>query len=132
MFNLKGKFQKITRPQEVQSGNKTFKKSFVVINFEVDSKNGKLTKQLAIELFGKPDDIDSRAKKIHDTFSMDDSVDVGFGLESKQGSKGGWFTTVRLYKIEHAAKQQNDDWDDGPKDDWNEGQSDDWEDDAPF
>ena len=125
MFQLKGKFQKITKPQQMQSGDKTFKKSSILVNFEVEGKNGKLTKQLALDLFGMPDPIEERAKKIHDTFSIDDSVDVSFSIESRQGKNGGWFTTARLHKIEHAAKQQNDGWDEGRS-------NDNWEDDTPF
>lgn len=125
-FQKEGQFVKVTKPQKIESKKgDVFKKSDVVINYTESNKKGTFVKELALQLFGKPEYVDKVARGIKDKYSSGDKVKTTFIVESREGGKGGYFTTAKFFYMDHADSNSDDSWDDsGSDDDWDEGSDD--------
>lgn len=119
-YKQKGRFLKVTKPEFVND-EKKFKKSQVVIEFTVKSKTKSFNNILAADIFGAPNDVVSKAKKIKDNFSKGDDVELTVYISSKESNKG-YFPQIKYASIQHADKTEDDEWD------GEESSGDNWED----
>jgi len=123
-----GEILSLTTPQDIKSKQgkqKNYKKAVVVVGWTETGKNDKeFNKQIAVEVFGSPENFNKQWNSLQNNYSVGDKVMVTFDINSNE-SGNNWFTSLRLINIEHLDKNVNND---KPQ----EGQVDVNDDDLPF
>src|SRR6056297_628034 len=107
-----GEILSLTTPQDIKSKQgkqKNYKKAVVVVGWTETGKNDKeFNKQIAVEVFGSPENFNKQWNSLQNNYSVGDKVMVTFDINSNE-SGNNWFTSLRLINIEHLDKNVNND-----------------------